>query len=97
MRERVPLCSLRTQSAFAVAARASGDGPIGQGWWQGSETVAVTWFDGPSMRTTVPARLLATQIVLPLTATPEGPCPGSRIVATTFSDAVSTRTIASSQ
>ena len=80
--DRVPMPSLRTQTAPFATASGSGVGADQHDALHGTGMVATTRFEPASIRATVPARLIATQTVSPSSARPDGP-PSCAIVCTT--------------
>src|SRR5438093_2960666 len=74
--DRVPMPSLRTQTAPLATASGSGVGPDQHDALHGTGILATTRFELASIRATVPARLSATNTLSPRSARPDGP-PGS--------------------
>src|SRR2546430_6028658 len=89
--ERVPMPSLRTQTAPLATASGNGVGADQHDALHGTGMVATTRFELASIRATVPARLIATHTLSPSSASPDGP-PGCAIVCTTCFERTSIRT-----
>src|SRR5437667_5450955 len=79
--DRVPMPSLRTQTAPFATATGSGVGADQHDALHGTGMVATTRFEPASIRATVPARLFAIHTVSSSRARPDGP-PGSAIACT---------------